>query len=66
MEADVPHGNADANVAAIELTGRLFVRNLPYSTGEDELRQLFSSTGQLEEVRIWRKFPISTLPLFVL
>lgn len=51
IETDASLGTVDANVAAIELSGRLFVRNLLYSTGVDELRQLFSSTGQLEEVR---------------
>jgi len=54
IEADAPLGTVDANVAAIELSGRLFVRNLPYSTGENELRQLFLTAGQLEEVRLWR------------
>lgn len=63
IETDTPLGTVDANVAAIELTGRLFVRNLPYSTGEDELRPLFSSTGQLEEVRSWRKSSICILLL---
>lgn len=42
----------DSNVAAIEVSGRLFVRNLPYSAGEDDLRHFFSSTGDLEEVRL--------------
>lgn len=54
IEADAPLGTVDANVAAIELSGRLFVRNLPYSTGEDELRQIFLTAGQLEEVRLRR------------
>ena len=51
IETSAPRGTVDANVAAIELSGRLFVRNLPYSTSANELRQFFSSTGQLEEVR---------------
>lgn len=55
VEADASLGTVDANVAAIDLSGRLFVRNLSYSTGEDDLRQLFSTAGQLEEVRYWRK-----------
>ncbi|XP_020583762.1 multiple RNA-binding domain-containing protein 1 isoform X2 [Phalaenopsis equestris] len=33
-------------------TGRLFVRNLPYSTNEDELHGLFSQFGDVSEVHI--------------
>ncbi|KAI9872980.1 MAG: Multiple RNA-binding domain-containing protein 1 [Pleopsidium flavum] len=42
----------DSNFAAIELSGRLFVRNLPYEAEEEDLRQFFSSTGDLEEVHL--------------
>lgn len=42
---------ADGNLAAIELSGRLFIRNLPYSTLEDDLREFFSAVGGLDEVR---------------
>ena len=31
-------------------TGRLFIRNLPYSIAEEELRALFAPYGELEEV----------------
>ncbi|XP_020673203.1 multiple RNA-binding domain-containing protein 1 [Dendrobium catenatum] len=33
-------------------TGRLFVRNLPYTTNEDELRDLFSQFGDVSEVHL--------------
>ena len=37
-------------VAEAEKTGRLFIRNLPYSATETELRDHFSSHGEIEEV----------------
>ena len=49
---------ATANVSTLErpednsITGRLFVRNLPYSIAEDELRAHFASYGELEEVSV--------------
>ncbi|KAL0912269.1 hypothetical protein M5K25_018231 [Dendrobium thyrsiflorum] len=33
-------------------TGRLFIRNLPYTTNEDELRDLFSKFGDVSEVHL--------------
>ncbi|KAI0498956.1 hypothetical protein KFK09_019854 [Dendrobium nobile] len=33
-------------------TGRLFVRNLPYTTNEDELRDLFTQFGDVSEVHL--------------
>ena len=33
---------------------RLYVGNLPYSTGEAELRELFSKAGNVESVRVMR------------
>ncbi|KAK3283755.1 hypothetical protein CYMTET_8567 [Cymbomonas tetramitiformis] len=33
-------------------TGRLYIRNLPYSTTEDELRDAFSPHGEISEVHI--------------
>lgn len=42
----------DGDVAAIELSRRLFVRNLPYNATEDDIRQVFTSSGDIEEVRI--------------
>jgi multiple RNA-binding domain-containing protein 1 len=42
----------DATVEAIKTNGRLFVRNLPYSASEDDLRKHFEPFGLLDEVRI--------------
>ena len=39
-------------------TGRLFVRNLSYSTTEDDLRARFDSFGDLEEVSQYDKFSL--------
>jgi cold-inducible RNA-binding protein len=33
---------------------RLYVGNLPYETGENELKELFSQAGNVESVRIMR------------
>jgi len=33
---------------------RLYVGNLPYSTGETELQELFSKAGKVESVRVMR------------
>lgn len=40
----------DPTIEAIKTNGRLFVRNLPYSASEDDLRKLFEPFGSLEEV----------------
>ena len=40
------------DVRMIRKTARLFVRNLPYSTTEDDLQDHFSQYGQIEEVRV--------------
>jgi multiple RNA-binding domain-containing protein 1 len=40
----------DPIVEAIQSNGRLFVRNLPYTATEDDLRQHFEPFGALEEV----------------
>jgi multiple RNA-binding domain-containing protein 1 len=42
----------DRTLEAISANGRLFVRNLPYSASEEELRKHFEPFGSLEEVRI--------------
>ncbi|PBP17819.1 hypothetical protein BUE80_DR011506 [Diplocarpon rosae] len=42
----------DPTLEAIKATGRLFVRNLPYSAIEDELREHFAPFGALEEVHL--------------
>jgi len=44
--------NPDPTMEAIKSNGRLFVRNLPYSASEDDLRRHFEPFGPLEEVRI--------------
>lgn len=46
----------DPVVEAIKTNGRLFVRNLPYTASEDDLRQHFSPYGALEEVRLFSPF----------
>lgn len=40
----------DPTIEAIKATGRLFVRNLPYTATEDDLREHFAPFGSLEEV----------------
>jgi multiple RNA-binding domain-containing protein 1 len=40
----------DPNIEAIQANGRLFVRNLPYTATEDELREHFAKYGTVEEV----------------
>jgi len=40
----------DPTIEAIKSNGRLFVRNLPYSATEDDLRAHFAPFGTLEEV----------------
>ncbi|KAH7391303.1 hypothetical protein BKA64DRAFT_677294 [Cadophora sp. MPI-SDFR-AT-0126] len=47
-ESDKP----DPTIDAIKATGRLFVRNLPYSATEDDLREHFAPFGSLEEVHL--------------
>lgn len=42
----------EKNIDRIMMTGRLFVRNILYSSSEDEFRQLFEPFGALEEVHI--------------
>jgi multiple RNA-binding domain-containing protein 1 len=46
----------DPTIEAIKTNGRLFVRNLPYSASEDDLRKLFEAFGSLEEVCISPSF----------
>ena len=41
----------DPIIEAIKSNGRLFVRNLPYSATEDDLREHFAPYGTLEEVQ---------------
>lgn len=42
----------EANVDTIMASGRLFVRNLPFSATEDELMAFFATYGEVEQVRI--------------
>lgn len=48
----------DKAIETISQSGRLFVRNLPYSASEDDLRQHFAAHGELQEVLI---IPLSSL-----
>jgi multiple RNA-binding domain-containing protein 1 len=41
----------DPTIEAIKASGRLFVRNLPYTATEDDLRKHFEKYGAVEEVR---------------
>lgn len=41
----------DQTMETIRASGRIFVRNLPYSATEDDLRKHFETFGTLEEVR---------------
>jgi multiple RNA-binding domain-containing protein 1 len=53
----------DPVIEAIKSNGRLFVRNLPYSASEDDLRQHFAPYGTLEEVRVFSVWSFSP-PLY--
>ena len=44
------HEKSDPVMEAIQNSGRLFVRNLPYTATEDDLRKHFEPLGELEEV----------------
>ncbi len=46
------HRGSDHPSTIIGETGRLFVRNLPYSATEDDLKAIFEPHGALEEVHI--------------
>ena len=50
-EATGKEGTED-EAEKIEDSGRLFVRNIPFSTTEDDLRELFSAHGALTEVHL--------------
>jgi multiple RNA-binding domain-containing protein 1 len=52
IEEDVRSDGPDPTIEAIQASGRLFVRNLPYSATEDDLRRHFEVYGPLEEVII--------------
>ncbi|EEP81774.1 multiple RNA-binding domain-containing protein 1 [Uncinocarpus reesii 1704] len=42
----------DPNLHLIRETGRLFLRNLPYNTTEEDLRSLFTRFGKIEELHV--------------
>ncbi|KAI1065685.1 hypothetical protein LB507_000165 [Fusarium sp. FIESC RH6] len=59
MEMDEPAAEAtggepakDDSLEAIRRTSRLFVRNLPYSATEDDLREAFEQFGTVQEVHL--------------
>jgi multiple RNA-binding domain-containing protein 1 len=54
VEEEVPSDSLDPTVEAIRASGRLFVRNLPYSATEEDLRRHFEAYGNLEEVIIFQ------------
>jgi multiple RNA-binding domain-containing protein 1 len=49
-ETDSGEESTDANVDSISASGRLFIRNLPYSATDADLQEIFSPFGKLEEV----------------
>ncbi|GBF62397.1 multiple RNA-binding domain-containing protein [Trichophyton mentagrophytes] len=51
-EESVPEPPPDANIESIRLTGRLFIRNLPYNASEDDLNAAFSRFGKIEETHV--------------
>jgi multiple RNA-binding domain-containing protein 1 len=51
LKEDNKAEDLDTTLEAIRSNGRLFVRNLPYSATEDDLRKHFEQYGSLEEVR---------------
>lgn len=60
-EDEAEEEKPDPTIEKIKATGRLFVRNLPYSASEDDLRGHFAPFGSLEEV--CNLFVIYPLPL---
>jgi RNA recognition motif-containing protein len=45
---------ASAKRRSVQMGRRLYVGNLPYQVGEDELQELFSQAGSVESVRVMR------------
>jgi multiple RNA-binding domain-containing protein 1 len=50
MEASGGEPAKDDSLEAIRRTSRLFVRNLPYSATQEDLRETFERFGTIEEV----------------
>jgi multiple RNA-binding domain-containing protein 1 len=46
----VTESTKDKDIETLEENGRLFIRNLPYSTTESELQQVFAVHGEIVEV----------------
>lgn len=53
----------EAAIETISKSGRLFLRNLSYSTTEGDLREYFAEHGELEEVRFFFLTSMIFLPL---
>lgn len=51
----------EAAIETMSKSGRLFLRNLSYSTTEDDLREYFSEHGELEEVIFFPSFLMSMI-----
>ncbi|CAI4224358.1 unnamed protein product [Auanema sp. JU1783] len=53
---DVPDVDRETEEARIREeildTGRLFLRNLPFATGEDDIRELFKPYGEISDVQV--------------
>ncbi|KAH8682187.1 hypothetical protein BX600DRAFT_478980 [Xylariales sp. PMI_506] len=58
IEPDDTHSEDDSDsgagtgIDAVRKTSRLFVRNLPYTATEKDLRQFFARWGELEEIHV--------------
>ncbi|KAF6529910.1 hypothetical protein HZS61_001222 [Fusarium oxysporum f. sp. conglutinans] len=59
MEASGGEPAKDDSLEAIRRTSRLFVRNLPYSATQEDLRETFERFGTIEEGRILHIIPAS-------
>jgi multiple RNA-binding domain-containing protein 1 len=55
IENDASQDKPDPTLEAIRTSSRLFVRNLPYTATEDDLRRHFQPYGTLEEVTKFRQ-----------
>uniref|UniRef100_A0A2P2MME7 Multiple RNA-binding domain-containing protein 1 isoform X1 n=2 Tax=Rhizophora mucronata TaxID=61149 RepID=A0A2P2MME7_RHIMU len=52
LDPEVPSSTSRDDHDDVPVTGRLFVRNLPYTAIEDELEEQFSKFGTLSEVHV--------------
>lgn len=52
LNAETVEVKSDAVIEAIKSNGRLFVRNLPYTATEQDLREHFQQYGSIEEVHL--------------